>query len=437
MSKRDTYVDILFRNGLKEFEVLPPPDVWDNIKPVLIKRQKSLNIFRLAAVAAILLSISVFSNWLTKEISKDFSGPAISLNREVIPEGSYVAKNQFVTAPLIVIPVKNNEKAGPVVANEAVSSEPINLKMPSAGLFNIALKENKFQKGIKLIIPAESIKGNSISGGIGDVFLTPDNSISESTVNEVNRWSISAMGSPNYFSNMGGKGDASNNLANSEKPAVSYSGGLAVSYNLNKRISIQSGVYYSSVGQKVTGISSFAGFREYTSTKSGSEFSILTSNGLIVSSNNDIFLKDDISTRVLTIYTAEVFDPVKADLTYLNNSVIQNFDYLEVPVLFKYKAIDKKMDLNLIGGISYNMLIGNSAFTYVDGVKYLIGKTEGLNSLNLSSSFGLGFEYDFSGKISLNLEPTFKYYLTPLGGVAGSSNHPYSFGIFSGLSYKF
>jgi hypothetical protein len=81
--------------------------------------------------------------------------------------------------------------------------------------------------------------------------------------------------------------------------------------------------------------------------------------------------------------------------------------------------------------------VANSAFAYVSGAKYIIGKTEGLSPINFSSSFGLGFEYNLSEQISLNLEPTIRYYLTPLGGLVGSSIHPYSFGIFSGLSYKF
>jgi hypothetical protein len=83
------------------------------------------------------------------------------------------------------------------------------------------------------------------------------------------------------------------------------------------------------------------------------------------------------------------------------------------------------------------MLVGNSAFAYDKGIKYSIGKTEGLSQINFSSSIGLGFEYSISEKISLNLEPTFRYYLTPIGGLVGSSVHPYSFGVFSGLSYKF
>jgi hypothetical protein len=60
-----------------------------------------------------------------------------------------------------------------------------------------------------------------------------------------------------------------------------------------------------------------------------------------------------------------------------------------------------------------------------------------LNPLTLSSSLGMGMEYNISGKLSLNLEPTFRYYLNPFSVTTGSFIHPYSFGIFSGVSYKF
>jgi hypothetical protein len=438
MADRNEYVDIFFRNGLKEFEVLPPPDVWENLHPVLRKRQKSKDIFRFAAVASILLSLSVFSIWLTKELSKDFSGPAISLNQEVIPAGNYVAKNQLVTTPSIEIPIVNSGITDPVAVNENHSSELLYLKIPYAGLFSTANKASKLQKGIETVIPTGDVIGNSNSAGIENLNLTPGNFVSENTENGINRWTISAMASPNYFSRVSfGKNDASNDLVSAEKPATSYTGGMAFSYNVNKRISVQSGVYYSSVGQKVTGISSFSGFQNYYDAKGTSEFSIQTSSGIIVATNNDIFLSDNIAARVLTKYTIDFFDPTKADLTYLNNYITQNFNYLEIPVLLKYKAIDRKIDINFIGGISYNMLVGNSAFAYVSGVKRSIGKTEGLSPVNFSSSVGLGFEYNLSEKTSLSLEPTFRYYLTPLGGLVGSSIHPYSFGIFSGLSYKF
>jgi hypothetical protein len=50
---------------------------------------------------------------------------------------------------------------------------------------------------------------------------------------------------------------------------------------------------------------------------------------------------------------------------------------------------------------------------------------------------GMGIEYTISDKFSLNLEPTFRYYLSPFGDATGVKTHPYSFGVFSGLSFKF
>jgi hypothetical protein len=438
MADRGKYVDIFFRNGLKEYEVLPPPDVWDNIKPVLKKRQRSLTFFRIAAMSAILVSLSAFSVWLTRELSKEFDSPSISLNQDAIPEGSFVQKNKALISSPVEQAVLKNELPPTLAYIEKPTSEPVFLKMPSNGLFTSAFNENKLQKPDKTLVPSVSIPGSISILPKDEIDLSPGVAESGNATDGINRWSISAMASPNYYSSVSfGDNQASNELVKGEKPAVSYSGGMSFSYKVNKRMSIQSGLYYSSMGQKVAGISSYSGFSRYYNAKSSSEFSIQTSSGMIVSNNNNIFLRDNVSARVMTKYTADFFDPSKANLSYLNNSVIQNFNYLEIPVLFKYKAIDRKMDLNFVGGISYNMLVGNSAFAYDKGIKYSIGKTEGLSQINFSSSIGLGFEYSISEKISLNLEPTFRYYLTPIGGLVGSSVHPYSFGVFSGLSYKF
>jgi opacity protein-like surface antigen len=86
--------------------------------------------------------------------------------------------------------------------------------------------------------------------------------------------------------------------------------------------------------------------------------------------------------------------------------------------------------------MSYNFLLNNSVYAVLDNGKYPVGTTEGLNSISLSSSLGMGMEYNLTDNLSLNLEPTFRYYLNPFNsGKTGS--HPYSLGVFSGISYKF
>ena len=305
-------------------------------------------------------------------------------------------------------------------------------------LFSIALSEDISGRSLKTRLPYGKITGKSSSYVIENPIIPVIYPVLEKQNPGLNRWSLSAMASPNFYSSSNsGQSQSASTLANSERSLVSYSGGMAVSYKFNKRVSIQSGLFYSSVGKEVDGIGAFSGFIKYYDAKGSSEFSVQTSNGLIVATNNNIYLRDNVASRVQSKYSANFFDPSKANLTYLNNSIDQNFNYLEIPVMFKYKAIDRRIDVSVVGGLSYNLLVGNSAYAIVDGIKYSVGKTEGLNPANFSSSFGLGFGYDLSRKISIDLEPTFRYYLTPFSDMPGSTGHPFGFGVFTGLSYKF
>ena len=50
MDDRKANIDLLFRNGLKDFEVLPPPEVWNNILPAIRKKQRYVALLRTAAM---------------------------------------------------------------------------------------------------------------------------------------------------------------------------------------------------------------------------------------------------------------------------------------------------------------------------------------------------------------------------------------------------
>jgi hypothetical protein len=259
----------------------------------------------------------------------------------------------------------------------------------------------------------------------------------EALKGRTDRWSVTAMASPTYFlSSVSGSDGLAQQINSMEQSKLSYSGGIAFAYKISKRLSVQSGLIYSAIGQTVDGINSFAGFRPYDYTKGDHNFEVLTSSGTIYTNNIDVFLLDRSGDRVLTRTTNNVFDPYKAGLPYINSSLYQNFSYLEMPVIMRYKFIDRSIDFNLIGGLSYNMLVNNSVTTILDGNRYKVGTT-GLNQFMISSTLGMGLEYNLSKKFSLNLEPTFRYYLNPFGETIGLRAHPYSIGIFSGLSYKF
>ncbi len=442
MVNRKANIDLLFRNGLKDYEVLPPPEIWNSIKPVIRKKQRPLVLLRTAAAVAALVSISFLTYRLglinQPAISENVS--ALTVNPGEIGEIPLVpalntSAGENNNSPVLLQADLNNTKTNADTLKEEENLQP----QQNSGLVSRLFKFAPLHRH-------EGRKNNLIARNdfpeISPDFY-PENQINNDYL-EVNRslkndrWSVAAMASPTYYPRTQMKNDdISKQINSSEQAQVSYSGGVAFAYKISRKLSIQSGLYYSSIGQEVGDIYTFGGFSRYDYAKGGYNFEVLTSAGKIYTENADIFLRDAIGDRVLTRYTNDVFDPGKANLQYMNSSIYQSFSYVEMPVVLRYKLLDKAVDINLVGGVSYNFLVTNSVYTKFNGSRHDIGKTDGLNPFMFSSSLGMGMEYTLSDKLSLNLEPTFRYYMNPFSGGPGINTHPYSFGVFSGLSYRF
>jgi len=433
-------IDLLFRNGLRDYEVLPPVEVWNNVLPVIRRKNRPVLLLRSAALIAVLLSLSFLAYRWSREMSTAVRNPVLASGEEFFqPQQNTSRRININRQPAISL-----QKGAITDDNTAVDQPVADLSdggnIESSGIDNIAEIMNPSPSD-NYIVPQsiQMIRGFSYNTDIANTGYGSLNYYDfEEPKEKINRWSVSAMASPTvYLQPDMGTGEISDQISSSEQTRLSYTGGVGFAYKISRKISIQSGLYYATIGNEVGGINSFAGFREYDFTKGDHNFEVLTSSGTIYTDNADVFLRDNSGDRVQTMYTNDVFDPAKANLSYINNTLFQNFSYLEMPVIFRYKLVDKSIDFNLIGGLSYNLLVNNSVHTVIDGSRYNIGKTEGMNPLMVSSSLGMGMEYNLNDKFSLNLEPTFKYYLNPSGEFTGLKSHPYSFGVFSGLSYKF
>jgi Outer membrane protein beta-barrel domain len=448
MDERSANIDLAFRNGLKDYEVLPPPDVWNSIDSRIKRTVRPSYFIRAAAFLAIAMTMSV--------LAYRWAGRTAALQ-----DNSTLAQNEqskvSIPATKALTPVTQTKEIARSFSNFTAEPAQISTNDPAVtvegttDLSLIRMPDTNIQIPVKMTIfsiihPQSDNTGTPSNKSFGAT-LTIDNLNKEyqdyiaedNTAKNSDKWSISALASPTYYGKFSsGSDELSKQIMSSEKAVVSYSGGVALAYRLNKKFSIQSGLFYSSVGQEVNGIYSFAGFQKYVNTKGGPNFAVLTTNGTIYTTNADVFLlADGNSNRIITNYNNDVFDPQKVSLDYINNTMKQNFSYLELPVFLRYKVIDRTVDFNLIGGFSYNLLVDNSVYTVIDGTKYVIGTTGGMNMFSISSSVGMGMEYKFSEKLSLNLEPTFRYYINTFSTNSASNFHPYSFGIFSGLSYKF
>lgn len=433
MDKGGANIDLLFRNGLKDYEVLPPQDVWDRINPA-IRPKPFFFYLRVAAAIALFTSIGIVAWMLGRDAVYEETGSFVVLDigkaEPVKIAESYRTDNVITGSsssvrritPVSGVPEKAEYNSSLLVLGNNQSQAAI-ISMPRSGVITGPVKA-------EISSVPENIKPKKPETDFPELYTglpIPDK-----------RWSISAMASPTYYSKAGSGNEEYMKMAAAENAATSYAGGVGVSYRINRRFSIQTGLYYSSYGQEVGGISSFSGFSQYSDAKGNAEFEVKTTNGPVQAYNGNAFLSaQEQPGRVLTLYNNDVFDPNKANLSYVDNSLMQNFSYIQMPFILRYKVLDRNIDFNLLGGVSYDFLVGNTAFAKGDGARFPIGITEGLNTLLFSSSLGMGMEYNFSEKVSLNLEPTFRYFLNPFNNAAGTRIHPYSFGVFSGFSYKF
>ncbi|MDP4224638.1 MAG: outer membrane beta-barrel protein [Bacteroidota bacterium] len=442
MANRDANIDLLFRNGLKDFEVLPPVGVWARILPVIRQRQKPYVMLRAAAVVAVIVSVSVLAYKWSTEINITLQDQNIAVSdRSVNLQGNRPIQKISGHRSAKSVTNSGKEIQTPPLPEESQITSPDNQADKGIGNTTLAfgnLPSLESILGIKRALIPGMMTDKENSGTAGDNNSSLKGITFDQPKDKTAKWSITALVSPTYYLRPElDNSNISKQISSSEQSRISYSGGVSFAYKISRKLSIQSGLYYSTIGNEINGISSFSGFRSYDYTKGDHNFEVLTSNGLIYTNNSDVFLMDRSGDRVLTKYTNDVFDPAKAQLSYVDNTLYQNFSYLEMPVFLRYKLIDRTIGFNVIGGLSYNLLVNNTVNAHISGNNYSVGKTAGLNPFMVTSSFGMGMEYNISDKISLNLEPTFRYYLNPFSMIQGPKTHPYSFGVFSGLSYKF
>ncbi|MCD4695416.1 MAG: outer membrane beta-barrel protein [Bacteroidales bacterium] len=246
------------------------------------------------------------------------------------------------------------------------------------------------------------------------------------------KWAVGAHFAPtysyrdisaNYTSGSSAAISEEDNFNNIEESLLSYSGGINIDYKVNSKWIIQSGFYISQIGQVNNDALKFE-----QSSKEYILYAINTSTGPI----NVIFEKVPDNVRKInppkdTLEAVDVGD-VK---------IIQQFGLFEIPFILKYKLLNKKLSVNLAGGLSPAYLLRDNTYLELGSDRYDIGNASNLNSVIINSSLGVGLEYLFTNKFSVSFEPTFKYSLNPINKNSQFDYHPYYFSLFTGIKYSF
>ena len=434
MFEREPNIDIVFRNGLKNLEVLPPADVWDHIPPVPGRQSRLRVVTGIAAGIAALVSLTLLASWYLRSNNTETRLAELTLSSGE-PQAIRIDGTASTTSPVnaglpgeaaIMPPSVNARTDEKMVITPA--EEPMRLLADA----DMNLAKGKDDRTLP-------VSGDDITV-IASGRLTGGNEVQALTLAPVvhnavaQRFLVGASMSPSMGFSPGAEDIRLSDLMNGEKSRPTLATGLTFGYKISDRLTIQSGIGISSIGQTITGVDVFAGLSDFYAVKSSYLYSVETSSGLILAGNTDLYLSDN-HDRVGTLVQGA--DPSKYQLTQVGDDIRQVFRYLELPLMLRYKVIDSKLGVNLSGGFAYGLLVDNMAYTGTGSDMVPVGHTEGINMHNLSSQLGLGMEYDISPKISFNLEPVFKYYMTPISDLYGSFYKPYSLGVWSGFFFKF
>jgi hypothetical protein len=438
MFDKEPNIDIVFRNGLKNMEVLPPADVWGNIPPMPVRNQGYRVAMGIAAGIAVLVALTLLassyfrinngSGGITElamttdeqlpesvtpaEVSTPVRADRKSVSRSIIEPSAVARESETIVTGLVETPVASTLISGLRQPQENMQTDnPLPVTSDEITL---------------IVSPAMTGRNDIPAPAVG----------SARAASTVSRFEIGASVSPSMGFSSAGNNTRLAELINSEQTRPTYSTGLTFGYKISSRLTIQSGIGLSSVGQTITGVDVFAGLSDFYTVKGAYLYSVETASGTILAGNTDLYLTDN-ANRVNTTIANNMADPSKYNLTQVSNNIHQVFRYLELPVILRYKVIDQKVDLNFSGGMSYGYLLDNFAYANDGGNVIPVGRTQGVNIHSISSQLGLGMEYNISTNISFNLEPVFKYYVTPVSNISGTLYKPYSIGFFSGLFFKF
>jgi hypothetical protein len=457
MNVKSKNIDRVFKNKLGNYEDIPGTMVWEKISEKLgHKKKRTLVIFmsRVAAGIALIVALGLGYYFLNKDSSEKLAESAEQATEKTITSPDKLAEPEVEKIPESEIITSREKTYGPGLSKSIKRDQPEETDIYISGDILSRIKsisvntiENTYVENIKIAPgvetrPAqESLKPTE--------YIAEEKIIYEDAGSEENKWTIGGELAPLYsYRNVTSDyldSYVKDQINSKESGIITYTVGLNFAMSPGKRFSISSGIYYSKYGQQTDAVNIYtsnvpAAAWDNTPEENPTNILISQSYGTVISNNADLLkfnqslnANEDNSKEIRYFSSQTIADKdVDAKAT-------QYFEYLEIPLIIKYKIIDRKMDFNILTGISTHFLIGNDIYldytNLYDNDRF--PENVNVNNMNYSGSLGIGIEYPVLSKLMLNIEPRFKYYINPIVSNPSYNIHPYSFGIFTGISYVF
>lgn len=238
------------------------------------------------------------------------------------------------------------------------------------------------------------------------------------------KWNASSMIAPVYSSTLGGSSIDQQFVDNNKSAGVNLSYGVNIGYNLSPRLSVRTGVHSVNMSYTTNDI--------VYGRPSEPDVQLLSVDSY---NRNAVSNPGTISTDNLGSSFSQEF---LADNTFsgFQGEISQRLGYLEVPLEIKYKLLDRKLSVNVMGGLSALFLTDNSIAVTNNTAKLELGEDNNFSTFNQSANFGIGIDYLFTNQLGFTIEPMFKYQLNALRENTANFR-PFNIGVYSGITYRF
>jgi len=346
----------------------------------------------------------------TSNVNEAVAENKVKNNNSDLPSNTKNTDDESLIIKENAIPVPNNKEA--VVENEVIDEKK----------FDVPTTTLETDKKETEVAVTEETNKRSIFDAIDET--NEEEAIVAINNKPDNRWGITPYVGPVYYNSLSEGSSIDPSFSDNPKSGdLNITYGVHVSYNLNNRLSVRSGLSNVNLSYSTTGIE--------------------LGNGPVSAAlkSIDYRKKDNV---VITVDKGHLnnqiqegeFGTITPKSTSGEPSLNQKISYYEIPLELKYALLNKKFGVNLIGGFSTLFLGENEIIVAAGGFNETLGEANNLSTLSFTTNIGFGLNYSFSKKLMFNIEPMFKYQLNPYTD-SSVDFKPYYIGVYTGLSFKF
>jgi hypothetical protein len=462
MKPEDNGIDDLFRERFRDFAPVPSPEVWSRIGESLDRKKavRRMILYRWSGVAALLLLALITGVLLTREpatLPVAEKLPALRAPESILPQRpggkmetagireprrvndskATIAENSKPAAagtetPAIPLPEAVRIEFASVAGPAESGMPPPELLVREDGDFILVIRE----KHPLLTEPLKSPGSDQLLAGAKGNGKTASAFRPE--------WRIGVQLSPSYASHTSDYSAeyAKTLTAAGSRSATGVGAGISVQVKTSRRWMVESGLYYSRNGDKSPGAGQlFSDKAEYAYFAVGDSRyysnAVSLQNGQLTMNSTAGIIRISQTPRDSKLVNGAVTAIGMNSTLLTTGEFFQVFDFMEVPVTARYRLFDSKMDLDLLGGVSANFVVGNQVMLETSGSSEYVGRTGDIAPFGISGSAGFGIIYPLSKKISITVEPRASYWLSSLNKGSDVTFRPWKVGIYSGLTFGF